>query len=207
MRTCTCSVVPAILISPPKPPTNWHLSPLDVFSSDTPLTTKVTGVFDLTTNNIIVSRHIIFDEADFSFSTSPHLTNDLDIFLHDDSPGAASMPAPQPVPYIPLGFPPLATASGLTTPGTEADGQIVSPGGQTALGTKAGGQTVSPSGTHDFDRPAPAPPVRHPRLRLHPMQRPQPHPCHARPQHQRLWLHHPWLRSPTRSTTRITLGL
>jgi hypothetical protein len=36
---------------------------------------------DLTTNNIIVSRHTVFDEADFPFSASPRLTNDLDILL------------------------------------------------------------------------------------------------------------------------------
>jgi hypothetical protein len=34
---------------------------------------------DLTTNNIVVSQHI-FDEADFPFSASPCLINDLDIF-------------------------------------------------------------------------------------------------------------------------------
>jgi hypothetical protein len=36
---------------------------------------------DLTTNNIVISRHIVFDEADFLFSVLPCLTNDLDIFL------------------------------------------------------------------------------------------------------------------------------
>jgi hypothetical protein len=36
---------------------------------------------DLTTNNIIISRHVVFDEADFPFSALPRLTNDLDIFL------------------------------------------------------------------------------------------------------------------------------
>jgi hypothetical protein len=35
---------------------------------------------DLTNNNIIISRHIVFDEADFPFSASPRLTNHLDIF-------------------------------------------------------------------------------------------------------------------------------
>jgi hypothetical protein len=35
---------------------------------------------DLTINNIVISRHIVFDEADFSFSVSSRLTNDLDIF-------------------------------------------------------------------------------------------------------------------------------
>jgi hypothetical protein len=36
---------------------------------------------DLITNNIVVSQHVVFYEADFSFSVSPCLTNDLDIFL------------------------------------------------------------------------------------------------------------------------------
>jgi hypothetical protein len=73
---------------------------------------------DLTTNNIIVSRHVVFDEADFSFSASPRLTNNLDIFLQDDSPDAASMPALLSVLCVPLGFPPLAAAGGQTMLGT-----------------------------------------------------------------------------------------
>jgi hypothetical protein len=36
---------------------------------------------DLSTNNIVISRHIIFDEAVFPFTISPRLTNNLDIFL------------------------------------------------------------------------------------------------------------------------------
>jgi hypothetical protein len=36
---------------------------------------------DLSTNNIIISRHAVFDEGVFPFTASPHLTNDLDIFL------------------------------------------------------------------------------------------------------------------------------
>jgi hypothetical protein len=91
---------------------------------------------DLTTNNIVISRHIIFDEADFPFSTSPRLTNDLDILLQDDSLGAAPMPAPLLAPSVPPGFPPLAVAGGPTT----------SPGGPTAFGTGAGGPTASPGG-------------------------------------------------------------
>jgi hypothetical protein len=35
---------------------------------------------NITNNNIVISRHTIFDEADFPFSASPCLTNDLDIF-------------------------------------------------------------------------------------------------------------------------------
>jgi hypothetical protein len=51
---------------------------------------------DLSTNNIIVSRHVVFDKAVFPFAASPRLTNNLDIFLQDDTPGAAPMPAPLP---------------------------------------------------------------------------------------------------------------
>jgi hypothetical protein len=115
---------------------------------------------DLTNNNIVVSRHVVFDEADFSFSASPRLINDLDNFLQDDSSGATPMPAPLLAPHVPLGFPPLAAAGGptvhlgdMTAPGTEASGQTVSPDSQTALGTEAGGQTQNPGG------PTPPPPV------------------------------------------------
>jgi hypothetical protein len=69
---------------------------------------------DFTTNNIVISQHIIFNEVDFPFSALPHLTNDLDIFLQDDSLGAAPITAPLLVPHIPPGFPPLATAGGQT---------------------------------------------------------------------------------------------
>jgi hypothetical protein len=65
---------------------------------------------DLTTNNIVISRHVVFDEADFPFSASPRLTNDLDILLQDDSPGAAPMPAPLSALRVPPGFPLLAAA-------------------------------------------------------------------------------------------------
>jgi hypothetical protein len=97
---------------------------------------------DLSTINITVSRLVVFNEADFPFAASPRLTNDLDTFLQDDSPGAVPMPAPLPAPHIPLGFLPLAAASGQTSrpgiqtaPGTEAGGPTVSSGGQTTTGT------------------------------------------------------------------------
>jgi hypothetical protein len=62
-----------------------------------------------------ISQHIVFDEAQFPFSASPHLTNDLDILLHLDSLGATPMTAPLLVQHVPLGFPPLATTGGPTT--------------------------------------------------------------------------------------------
>jgi hypothetical protein len=39
---------------------------------------------DLSTNCILISRHVVFDEADLPFSTSPHPTNDLDFLSSDD---------------------------------------------------------------------------------------------------------------------------
>jgi hypothetical protein len=36
---------------------------------------------DLTTNNIIIPRNVVFDEVDFLFSASLRQTNDLNIFL------------------------------------------------------------------------------------------------------------------------------
>jgi hypothetical protein len=76
---------------------------------------------DLTANNIVIFRYV-FDEVDFPFSVSPHLTNDLDIFLHNDSPNAAPMRAPLPTPRVPLWFPLLAAVGGQTAPRTEVGG-------------------------------------------------------------------------------------
>jgi hypothetical protein len=36
---------------------------------------------DLSTNNIVISIHVVFYEVVFLFTASPHLTNYLDIFL------------------------------------------------------------------------------------------------------------------------------
>jgi hypothetical protein len=68
----------------------------------------------------------------------------------------APVPIPLSAPRVPLGFPPLAAASGQTArlggptaPKIEAGGQTVSSGGQTALRTEVGGLTASPGGrTH-----------------------------------------------------------
>jgi hypothetical protein len=111
MSTYACSVVPAILISATA---SHKLTPQCARCIFLRYSTDHKGYrcLNLTNNNIIISRHVVFDEADFPVSASPRLTNDLDIFLHDDSPGAALMPAPLLVPRVPLRFPPLATVVG-----------------------------------------------------------------------------------------------
>jgi hypothetical protein len=116
ISTCACSAMFAIPTSLHKLPTNCppprstHYVFLE-YSADH----KGYWCLNLSTNNIVISRHIVFDEAVFPFAASPHLTIDLDIFLQDDAPGAAPMPAPLPAPRVPLGFLPLAAASSQTT--------------------------------------------------------------------------------------------
>jgi hypothetical protein len=72
---------------------------------------------DLSTNHLIISRHVVFDENSFLLATSHNLT-DLD-FLCESGPTVStigtqlttigtSTPAPhRPAPEIPLGFEPL----------------------------------------------------------------------------------------------------
>jgi hypothetical protein len=80
MSTCAFSVVPVILISAK---VTHKLAPRSIrciflrYSVDH----KGYQCLDLTNNNIVVSRHVIFYETDIPFSASPHLTGDLDIFF------------------------------------------------------------------------------------------------------------------------------
>jgi hypothetical protein len=82
---------------------------------------------DLSTNRLIISRHVVFDEDSFSLAASPSLT-DLD-FLCESCPiifiigthlttAGTSTPAPRrPAPEIPPGFePPVAPLPAPTVP-------------------------------------------------------------------------------------------
>ena len=71
---------------------------------------------DLSTNRMIVSRHVVFDEASFPLAASPHLT-DLDFLCESGSSvnpirtplttaGTTTAAACQPAPVVPLGFVP-----------------------------------------------------------------------------------------------------
>jgi hypothetical protein len=153
MSTCECLVAPAIPTSPPKHLINWYPRSTRCVFLGYSADHKGYRCLDLSTNNIIVSRHVVFDKADFLFVVSPRLTNDLDIFLQDDSPGVVPMLASLPAPHVPSGFLSQATASGQTTrqgdqtaPGTEPGGPTASPGDQTAIKTGVGGPTASQGG-------------------------------------------------------------
>jgi hypothetical protein len=41
---------------------------------------------DLSTNHLVISRHVVFDEAVFPFTASPHQTNDLNFLLSETAP-------------------------------------------------------------------------------------------------------------------------
>jgi hypothetical protein len=72
---------------------------------------------DLSTNHLIVSRHVVFDEDSFPLATSPNIT-DLDFLLESGSTvstietrlplaGSTTTMACQPAPVVPPGFEPL----------------------------------------------------------------------------------------------------
>jgi hypothetical protein len=74
---------------------------------------------DLSTNRLIVSRHVVFDEASFPLAASPHLT-DLDFLCESGSSvnpirtplitaGTTIAVACQPAPVFPPGFTPRVT--------------------------------------------------------------------------------------------------
>jgi hypothetical protein len=74
---------------------------------------------DLSTNRLIVSRHVVFDEATFSLAASPHLT-DLDFLCESGSSvnpirtpltttGTTTAAACQPALVVPPGFAPRVT--------------------------------------------------------------------------------------------------
>jgi hypothetical protein len=74
---------------------------------------------DLSTNRLIVSRHVVFDEASFPLAASPHLT-DLDFLCESGSSvnpirtplttaGTTTAAACRPAPVVPPGFVPRVT--------------------------------------------------------------------------------------------------
>jgi hypothetical protein len=127
---------------------------------------------DLSTNRLIVSRHVVFDEDSFPLAASPNLT-DLDFLCESGSsvstigipvspagsstaptcqpalivpsgfePHVAPMPVPLPAPRVPSGFPPRAALAPSAPRITATGGLIGFQGGHTAPYTEAGGQTA-----------------------------------------------------------------
>jgi hypothetical protein len=87
-------------------------STLDVFSSDTPPITKAINV--LISPPTTSSSPDTFFMSQISSSLPLPVTNDLDIFLQDDSPGVPPIPTALSVPHVPSGFSSLAIAGGKT---------------------------------------------------------------------------------------------
>jgi hypothetical protein len=82
---------------------------------------------DLSTNCIIVLRHVAFDKVDFSLSAPSRLTNDLDIFkTWYISSNSAPMPMPLLASVVMPGFPPLS-APALRVPPSFAPLLVVHP--------------------------------------------------------------------------------
>jgi hypothetical protein len=101
---------------------------------------------DLSTNNII-----IFYETYFPFVVSPRLTNDLDIFLQDNSWSAAPMHAPLTAPWALPGFSLCHGARGLTA---ALGGPIAPPRPPGPVST--GGPTAAPGSLTAPPPPGPA---------------------------------------------------
>jgi hypothetical protein len=92
---------------------------------------------DLFTNHIVISRHVIFDEACFPFAASPHLTNDYEFLSEMDlmlSPIRTQLSAGTP----------MTTIGGLTTPSGGLTASITEDGD--SIARPIGGSTAPPSG-------------------------------------------------------------
>jgi hypothetical protein len=127
--------------------------------------------------NIVISRHVVFDEAVFPFAASPRLTNDLDIFMQETLSVWLLCPHHYRRPGFPQGShrcpliavrprsravrPPREQRLEVRLPpGTKAGNQTITPGGQTAWPLIA--PSVVASQTSIVPRKAPmTPPVPH----------------------------------------------
>jgi hypothetical protein len=102
----------AIQTSPPLPHINLLPVLLDVFIGYSP-EHKGYRCLDLSTNRIVISRHVVFYEDCFPIAASPPLTNDIDFLFEMEpvpSPIGICLPAGTPlVPATPVATPPHVT--------------------------------------------------------------------------------------------------
>jgi hypothetical protein len=99
---------------------------------------------DLSTNHVVISQHVVFDEVYFPFTASPPLTNDYEFLSEMD-------PVLSPIGTCLNAGTPVTTVGGLTAPSSSLTAPIVEVGGLTTRptggpSTPYGGLTMPPSG-------------------------------------------------------------
>jgi hypothetical protein len=71
---------------------------------------------DLSTNRLVISRHVVFDEAVFPFAASPPLADDLHFLISETTPMishiGARLPAGSPAPHVATLAPPTRCSRG-----------------------------------------------------------------------------------------------
>jgi hypothetical protein len=116
LRVFSCACYPNITATAPHKLAPWSTQCVFLgYSTDH----KGYRCLDLSTNRLIISRHVIFDEDGFPLAASPNLT-DLDFLFESGSTiftigtrlplaGSTTTTAFQPAPMVPPGFEPLVT--------------------------------------------------------------------------------------------------
>jgi hypothetical protein len=169
LRVFGCACYPNIAVTAP-----YKLAPRSTRCDFLGYSTDHKGYrcLDLSTNHLIISRHVVFDEESFPLAALPNLT-DLDFLCKSGSPvstirtpislaGSSTAPAcqpapivpsgfephvapmdvPLPAPQVPLSFPPRAAPAPSAARITATGGPTGCQGGQTAPYTEAGYQTA-----------------------------------------------------------------
>jgi hypothetical protein len=87
---------------------------------------------NLSTNHLVISRHVVFDEAVFPYATSPHRATDLQFLLSETapvvSPIGTCLPAGSTAPRAATLEPSLTDAAGQATPLANGHPPLVSRG-------------------------------------------------------------------------------
>jgi hypothetical protein len=162
--TFVSSAVGATLTPLPLLRTDWPLGLLCVSSLAIHPTTKGYRCIDVTTNRILISRHVVFDESSFPFAEAPTPSAPTNLEFLDEFPSQDTVWVPpashgatprRPPGGPPPGFPPRAGAASTSAPGAGA--------GPGPAGPTAGAGPLTPGGLLPPPPPRPPPPPGLPR--------------------------------------------